>query len=434
MDARRPLRFSPSSARSLASICLLAAWAGIAPLTAPSAAWGQASADWPQFLGPNRNGISQEKGLLETWPNGGPKIAWRVKGGVGMSGIAVRGRHAVTMVQSAGKQWLLALQADSGTELWRTELAPEYRNSMGNGPRATPALTTTQALAFTGEGILVAVNLADGKKQWSRNVVEELGGKAAEYGMASSPLVVGENVLVLVGAPNASVAAYSLKTGQLAWKGGSDPAGYSSPTLLELAGRTQVVVATGVSILGLDPTRGEQLWRFPFETDFYCNTATPVAVADGLFVSSGENHGCVLLGLEQAGKKLTVDERWTSLGPKSVLRSEWQTSIAIDGYLYGMDNVGAAGPVTHLTCVKGATGERVWQKQRFGKGNLIAADGKLFCSTMEGELVVVRATPKGYEELGRMSVLGPTRQSAALAQGRLFLRDDAEVVCVDVRK
>jgi hypothetical protein len=124
---------------------------------------------------------------------------------------------------------------------------------------------------------------------------------------------------------------------------------------------------------------------------------------------------------------------FASQGPKSVLRNEWQTSILLDGFLYGFDNVGSAGPVTHLTCVSAASGERQWQELRFGKGNLIAADGKLFLSTMQGELVVVTTTPKRFEELGRKRIIGKTRQAPALAGGLLYLRDDREIVCLDVR-
>jgi outer membrane protein assembly factor BamB len=142
----------------------------------------------------------------------------------------------------------------------------------------------------------------------------------------------------------------------------------------------------------------------------------------------------VLLKLVPQGDKFAVEEVWKSQGTSSVLRSEWQTPILLDGYLYGLDNVGSAGPVTHLTCIKALTGERVWQQPRFGKSNLIAADGKLYFSTMAGELVMVRATPKGFEELGRKQILGATRQAPSLANGLLYLRDDREIVCLDIRK
>jgi outer membrane protein assembly factor BamB len=176
------------------------------------------------------------------------------------------------------------------------------------------------------------------------------------------------------------------------------------------------------------------LWSYPYETDFQCNIATPVAYENNIFISSGENHGAVMLGLKAQGDEFQVAPVWESQGPQSVLRTEWQTAILLDGHMYGFDNVGSAGPITHLACIKAATGERAWQQLRFGKGNAIAADGKLFISTMNGELVIVRATPAGFQEIGRQAVLGPTRQAPALANGLLYLRDNKEIVCIDVQR
>lgn len=394
----------------------------------------QQAADWPQFLGPNRNGISAEAGLIDKWPEGGPKEVWRVPGGVGMSGLAIKDGLLLTLVQREGQQFVVAHKADTGEALWQTPIASEYENQMGNGPRATPAIAGGHAFVFTGEGILAALSVADGKLLWSHNTVKELKGKEADYGMACSPLVVGDLVIVTPGAPKAAVAAYQAKTGKLAWTAGDDPAGYSSPTLLNVGGKKQIVAYTGASAIGLSPNEGTLLWRYPYETDFNCNIATPLAVDGKVFISSGENHGSALLSLKPAGEKYDVAEVWTSQGARSTLRSEWQTSILLGGYLYGFDNVGSAGPVTHLTCIDAATGKRAWQQARFGKGNLIAADGKLFISTMKGELVIVRATPEKYDEIGRGVVLGTTRQAPALSGGLLFLRDDKEIVCLDVRK
>jgi outer membrane protein assembly factor BamB len=393
-----------------------------------------AAADWPQFLGAVRNGISAETGLLDQWPASGPKERWRVSGGAGMSGLAIREGRLITLVQKEGQQWLVALDAQTGQPQWQTPLAPEYKNNQGNGPRATPTIEGETVFAFTGDGTLVAAKVSDGKIVWSHNVVSELGGKVADYGMASSPLVVGQLVIVTAGAPQGCVVAYRVDSGQRAWQSGGGPAGYSSPALLNVGGKLQIVVFTGNAVLGLIPETGATLWRHDYETDYDCNIATPLAIGDNVFVSSGENHGSALLKLTANGGKFAVDEAWASQGPQSVLRCEWQTPILLDGKLYGLDNVGSAGPVTHLTCIDAKTGERVWQQPRFGKANCIAADGKLFFSTMTGELVLVRATPKGYEEIGRKQVLGPTRQAPALAGGLLYLRDDKEIVCLDVRK
>jgi outer membrane protein assembly factor BamB len=392
------------------------------------------AADWPQFLGPNRNGISAETGLVDAFPQGGPKEVWRVKGGVGMSGVAISGGRALTLVQKDGKQWLLALDAKTGKTLWQTPLADEYENQMGNGPRATPTIVGDKVLVYTGEGILAAVSVQDGKQLWSHNVVKEHGGERADYGMACSPLVVGKLVIVTAGAPKAAVIAYDAASGKEAWAVGDELTGYSSPALLEVGGKQQIVAYTGSAILGIEPEDGKQLWRYEYETEFGCNTATPISVDGRVFCSSGENHGSVLVGLQPEGTTFAAKPAWESQGASSVLRAEWQTPILLDGYLYGFDNVGSAGPVTHLTCIEAATGKRIWQKPRFGKGNLIAADGKLFLSTMKGELIIARATPKAYEELGRVTLLGQTRQAPALSDGRIYLRDDKEIVCVEVGK
>ena len=167
----------------------------------------EATAEWPQFLGPNRNGLSTETGLVEAFPEGGPKIAWRMEGGVGMSGLSISQGHVVTMVQRKGKQRLVAFEAASGKPQWDTPIAPAYKNQMGDGPRATPAIAGERVFTFTGEGILAAVNLADGKLLWSREVLNELKINIADYGTACSPLVLGNQVLVIAGAPQATVAA-----------------------------------------------------------------------------------------------------------------------------------------------------------------------------------------------------------------------------------
>ena len=390
--------------------------------------------DWPGFLGPQRNGISTETGLLDTFPATGPKVAWRVSGGVGMSGVAVADGRVVTMVESGAKQQVWALDLASGKSLWKTDVATAYRNGMGNGARATPTIAGDRVVVFTGEGQLVVLASKTGKIAWQRDVVTSLKGRVADYGMACSPLVVGELVIVTPGAPQAAVAAYKLADGTPAWTAGSGPAGYSSPAVLSAGGRRQLVAFLGNQAVGLDPIRGTSLWRYPYVTDYDCNIATPVAGKGRVVLSSGENHGSVMLELKKSGTGLAPSVTWQSQGPGAVMRNEWQTSILLGGYLYGMDNVGGAGPITHLGCLDAATGKLAWKQKRFGKGNLLAADGKLWISTMRGELVLVAASPKGFRELARAEVIGPTRQAPSLAHGKLLLRDDSEILCLDIRK
>lgn len=396
------------------------------------------SSEWPQFLGAERNGISTETGLVDTFPEGGPPEVWRAGIGGGMSGVAISKGRLYTLVQKTGQQFVIALDARTGKPIWETAVSPAYRNAMGDGPRATPTVSGEQLFAFTGEGRLVALKTRDGKILWRHDVVQEQGSDhPAEYGMACSPLVVGDVVVVTAGAQNATVVAYETKSGKMKWTAGRDePAGYSSPALLQVGGKPQVVVFYGTAAAGLEPATGRSLWRYPYKTDFDCNTATPIAHKGQVFLSAGENHGCVLLAPKPDSKTdaWTVSEVWTSLGPKSVMRNEWQTSLILGNHLFGFDNVGGAGPVTHLACLDLATGKRHWQKPRFGKGNFIAADGKLIISTLDGELVLVAADADQFRELARAKLCGKTRQAPALADGFVYLRDDREIVCVDLRK
>ncbi|MCA9081144.1 MAG: PQQ-like beta-propeller repeat protein, partial [Planctomycetaceae bacterium] len=245
--------------------------------------------DWPAFLGPQRNGISTETGLIDSFPATGPKELWRIPGGVGMSGCAILGDVGCTLVQDDQQQSLLAFDANTGKTLWKTALCPAYSNAMGDGPRATPALTAETAFAYTGEGRLFAVDLKTGSIQWQQQPVISLKGKPAEYGMAGSPLVVGEQVIVHVGAPEATVASFSTRTGALRWTAGQGHAcGYSSPTLLTLHERPILACFSGNALLGLDPNSGKQLWEHEYVTDYNCNIAVPIAVGNDVFISAGE--------------------------------------------------------------------------------------------------------------------------------------------------
>ena len=389
--------------------------------------------DWPQFLGPARNGVSAETKLIETFPEEGPEILWRQPLGTSMSGIAVSDGVAYTLYQNEDQQ-LVAMDALTGETKWTTPIAPAYENAMGNGPRATPAVHDGMVYAFSGEGILAAVEAASGKMKWSVNTPKDLVCKPAEYGMASSPLVTGDSIIVQVGSHRGTVAAFDRTTGKRKWVAGEGYAGYSSPVLTTLAGKEQIVALVGAEVMGIDPADGKMLWNHEFITDFNCNTATPVRLDEGsLLISAGENHGSMILKITSEDGALSAEEGWSSLGKDSVLRAEWQTPVQLDGHVYALDNVGGAGPITNLVCLRVADGEVAWGVPRFGKSNLILADGKLFISTMRGELVIVTATPDSFQETGRAVVLGSTRQAPVIANGRLYLRDDKEVVCVNVK-
>jgi outer membrane protein assembly factor BamB len=390
--------------------------------------------DWPQFLGPNRNGTSSETGLLQSLKSGSVKTLWQVPLGTGMSGIAIGGGRAFTLFQTDAEQTAVALDAATGKQIWKTPVSPAYENSMGNGPRATPTVADERVFVYTGEGILCALNASDGKQLWSVNVPKSLGGQPSEYGCSCSPLVIENLVIVQSGTDSAATAAWNVETGKLAWKSGGSNAGYSSPVAAKLAGRQQVLVFNAAGAAGLDPKSGDELWAYEFPTEFDCNTATPVVLSESeLLISAGENHGAVILQLKVSGATIVAEAVWESLGKDSQLRAEWQTPVIHEGHLYALDNSGSAGPITNLVCIRLSDRSTVWQKPRFGKSNLILADGRLWFTSMKGEVILVEASPKAYQESGRIQVLQTTRQAPALANGLLYVRDDEQVICLDVR-
>ena len=391
--------------------------------------------DWTQFLGTHRNGVSSEKSLISEWPADGPSIAWRTPLGVSMSSVVVSGGQAFTLFQDESDLYVVALNAADGKELWRTKFAAAYENAMGNGPRATPTAADGKLFVFTGEGILAAFNLKDGQELWKVNVPSTLKVEASEYGMSCSPLVVRNMVIVHTGSSDAAVAAFDTKAGKALWKSATGKAGYSSPVLMTVAGKEQIVTLTADGAFGLETTDGQVLWKSPFPTEYDCNTACPVQLGPSeVLISAGENHGAAVLQIAKNGDSFSAEEVWSSYGKDSQLRAEWQTPVIHDGHLYGLDNSGSAGPITNLVCIRLKDHKTVWQKARFGKSNLILADGKLFLTTMSGEVVIVEASPKEFKELGRATIMETTRQAPTLSNGYLFVRDDKEVICIDVRK
>ena len=394
------------------------------------------SSTWHQFLGPERNGIIEDSvALVDSFPASGPKEKWRVPGGEGLSGFAFTSKLAISLANIAGAQQVVALNIESGESEWATALGRPYENRMGgSGPRATPTIDGKLVFAYLGDGILAALDVSNGQTKWQLNLPELLKTKPAEYGMASSPLVFGDFVIVHVGGAQGAVVAIDKVTGKGAWKAAAGPAGYSSPMLLDAGGEKQVVAFLGDKVVGIAPESGTELWTYPFVTDYACNTANPIAIEGDVLISAGENHGSVRLKLTKSNGAYTPVEDWASLGPKSSLRSEWQTPLLIDGYLYGFDNVGSAGAISHLVCVNADSGEQVWRKNRFGKGNMIYADGKVLMTTFEGEFAIGKISPKGYEETSRAKVVGENRQAPALSQGLVFLRDKSDFVCIDLRK
>jgi outer membrane protein assembly factor BamB len=393
-------------------------------LCAPSVA---AAADWPQWMGPARNGSSPETGLLTDWSRQRPKVIWKVAGGDGYSSVAVVGDRAFTLVQRDGKELAVALEAATGKELWATPLGPAYKNQFGDGPRSTPAVDGALVYVQSVTGPLACLETSSGKVVWQHHLLKEYGAKNLQWGLAASPVIEGDLVLAVPGGKGAGVAAFNKKTGELTWKTGDDKAAYASPIVLAVGGTKQAIFFNAAGLLGVTLDAGSELWRMPWITEFDCNICTPQVNGDQIFVTSGESVGCAMLRLKAGAAPEVV---WESKGPKSVLMCYWSTPVLHDGHLYGLS--GEFSKRIDLRCVDARTGKQVWSQPGFGKAAVTLADGHLFLTTKTGDLVVVAASPAAYKEKGRMRILGENRTMPTVSGRKLFLRDRQEILCLDV--
>ncbi len=413
MPSRTPRRAAPFAA-------LLAAVLAAGGLTLASDR-PEAAAEWPQYRGPNRDAISPVTGILDRWPAAGPEVLWRVAVGEGYSGMAVAGGRLFTMYAQGGDELVLAHDAASGRELWRFRSDAAFRNSFGNGPRSTPTVVDGVVYALGAKGKLHALEAATGKPVWSRDLVQDLDGRIPTWGVSTTPLVEGGLVLVDVGARGKSVVAFDRRTGEVAWTAGDDIPGYATPIAFTAGGVRQAVFFTGRSVVAVTPDKGEVLWRVPWTTSYDVNAATPIFVApDKLFVASGYDTGAALFRLRDRARR--VEMVWQSRG----MKNQFSSSVVQGGYLYGFDN-------KILKCLDVATGAEKWATRGFGHGSLVWADGHLFVLGEAGRLALVEATPEAYREKASVQALkGKCWTAPTLVDGRLFLRNEEEMVCLKV--
>ncbi len=380
------------------------------------------AADWPQFRGPNRDGISRETGLLTSWPAGGPKVLWKTLVGEGYSHLVVSKGRLFTLFGEGSSDFAVAYDAATGKPLWRVPLGPKYQDGQGNGPRSTPTVDGDMVYVLTAMGRLAALNAADGKKIWAHDLRAELGAEPPQWGISTSPLVEGNLLLVDVGGSRGrSLAAFDKKTGKVVWSSQSELAGYSAPIAVTVGGVRQVIFFTGRALLAVAPKDGKLLWRVPWKTNYDVNAATPIFVApDKLYVSSGYDTGAALFRIEVVDGRAGADEVWRS----RKMKNQFSSSVLHNGHLYGFDN-------SVLKCIVAATGEEKWQQSGFGHGSLILADGHLVVLSERGKLLLVEATPAGYREKGSSQPLsGKCWTAPTLANGRLYIRNEEELVAL----
>ncbi|MCA1577542.1 MAG: PQQ-like beta-propeller repeat protein [Acidobacteria bacterium] len=384
----------------------------------------QAGANWPQWRGPNRDGVSKETGLLKQWPAEGPPLLWKSSGaGNGYSSFAIANGRLYTMGLRGDREYVIAFDIANGKEAWATPHGGAFRNDRGNGPRGTPTVEGNRVYALGGNGDLSSLDARTGKIVWSKNVLQEFGGSNITWGISESPLVLGNKVLVNAGGRNASIVALNKDNGAVIWKSQSDEAGYSSAIPLQVNGGTQVVFFTAQRAVGLDVNDGRLLWEYGKPSNRTANVATPVARGNRVFISSDYGTGGGVVEIKADGQ---AQEIYFTKD----MRNHHSSSILVGDYLYGF-----SGAV--LTAMKFDTGEIAWRDRSVGKGSLVFADGHLYAFSEGGVVGLIEATPEGYREKGRFRIQQeslPTWAHPVVAGGRLYLRDQDTIYAYDVKQ
>ena len=380
--------------------------------------------DWPQWRGPNRDGISKETGLLKQWPATGPALVWKATGaGGGYSSLAISGGRIFTMGVRAGRENVIAFDVATGKELWATPHGAVFSNDRGDGPRGTPTVDGDRLYALGGNGDLSCLDTKTGKIVWTLNILQKFGGENPKWGISESPLVIGEKVLVNPGGPNASVMALNKKDGTVIWKTQSDQAGYSSAMPVQIGGTTQIVFFTDQRALGVDLKDGKFLWSYPKASNNVANVATPIVRGNRVFVSSDYGTGAAHVEIKADG---TAQEVYFT----KEMRNHHSSSILIGDYLYGFSS-------GILTAMRFDTGAVAWKDRSVGKGSLVYADGNLYAFSENGVVGLIEATPTGYVEKGRFRIQQdslPTWTHPVIAGGRLYLRDQNTIYAYDVKQ
>ncbi len=388
--------------------------------------------EWPQILGPHRNGIADDEKLADAWPEGGPHILWKQPVGSGLAGPVVADGQVLLFHREGDQDVVEVFDAKTGKPGWKTGFPTRFRPSINpdDGPRAVPLIHGDRVFVFGASGDLRALSLVDGKELWSRQTHREFGAREGYFGAGSSPIVVDDKLLVNVGGRNkgAGVVAFSLDKGETLWQALKEDASYSSPVMTEIDGEPQVIFITRYKVVSLDPQDGTVHFEFPFgRRGPTVNGASPLVIGDRLFVTSHYGVGAVMarLGKDSAVPLWSNDES---------ISSHYPTCISHEGYLYGIHGQERATPL-HLRCVDAKTGEVNWSKNNFGIGTMILADGKLLLTMLNGDIVLVKPSPEKYIELARAKIgQSTTRPLPALADGKLYLRDETTLYCVELAK
>jgi outer membrane protein assembly factor BamB len=390
-----------------------------APAAAPASAW-------PDFRGPNRDG-RYDTGLIRVdWPKDGLPLLWKQPVGLGYASFVVAGGRAFTIEQRRRQEVASAYDVETGRELWTNGWDAEFIESLGgNGPRATPTFHDGRLYVLGAAGEFRCLNAATGAVIWRRNILDENGASNLDWGMAASPLIVDDTVVVLPGGSRGkSVVAYNRMTGEPVWSALDDRQAYTSPMLATIAGVRQILVVSATRAMGITPGEGRLLWEYPWATSMGINVAQPVLLEGGrIFLSAGYDHGAVVFEVTRDGDSFTARTIWENRR----MKNKFTTSVLRDGYLYGLDEA-------ILACVDARTGDLKWKGGRYGYGQVLLAGDHLIVLTEDGDVVLVKATPERHQELARFTAIdGKTWNHPVVADGRLLVRNIREMAAFDIR-
>lgn len=416
-------------------------------------------ADWPQWLGPQRNGVWEEQGILEKFPEGGPRIVWRTPIAAGYSGPAVVGNFVFvtdfltegprandpsTRVELTGKERLLCLNASTGKQVWKFEYDTTYRISYPSGPRCTPTVSGGKVYMLGAQGRLSCVDAASGKLLWSQDFVEQFQAEVPIWGFTGHPLVDGQKLICLVGGPGSVAVAFDKDTGKKLWQAlDNQEQGYCSPSIIEAGGKRQLLIWHPKSLNSLDPETGETYWTVPLEPLYGMSIQSPVKFGDLLYAGGIGNQGvCVKL----AKDKPAVEEVWRGTQRTAVYPTCGAPFVDEKGVLY------AACQQGHFRAVDIQSGNRLWESFKPTTGTRFASSGtcyivrngdRYFLMSENGDLIIAKLSAEGYEEVSRAHLIEPTNEAfgrsvvwthPAFARQSMFMRNDKEIICVSLAK
>ncbi|MFN8007890.1 MAG: PQQ-binding-like beta-propeller repeat protein [Terriglobia bacterium] len=387
--------------------------------------------DWPQFLGPSRNGVYSGAPLGEAWPATGPPLVWKIPAGQGFSSPVVSNHKVILFHREENQERIDCLDSKSGKLIWSFSYPTRYRDDFGfdEGPRGTPAIVAGFVYTFGAEGMLHCLNFENGQRVWSVDTREKFRFQKGFFGAACSPLVEGGNVVVNIGGSEGSgIVAFNAKDGTVAWKATNDEAGYSSPVAATMNGIRYLLCLTRAGLTVLEPVNGKIISQVPFRSKMNAsvNAAVPLEENNQVFLSASYQTGAVLLQWLGQGFK-TI---WAS---DDVLSNHYANSVFDSGVLFGFHGRQEYGP--SLRSVDWQTGKVNWSIDDFNAGTVLLAGNLLLVLRENGELLLAPASPREFRVLARWKILSPTvRAYPAIADGFLFARNEKQMVCVDLRK